>query len=179
MKRFAFVVATALLMLGFAPTAAFSATTTTFNSAAAPSGTHVQSGTPTCTVTAAWSPVRPYELAGVGNANATASLVASYTATVRCRNRGGQIVEVKSQVRGATATTGQLEPKNGRLAVPSLSSSPAPTASQFEASATCPNGNWTKETLPGSISLASYTYTLYVRGLHRRLHHDHRALMTR
>jgi hypothetical protein len=159
MKRFAIVVATALLMVGFAPTAAFSATS--FNSAAAPSGTHVQTGTPTCSVSTTGVVTCPsYELAGVGNANASASLVANYTATVQCRNRGGQIVEVKSQVTGATATTGRIEPKNGRLLVPSLSSSPAPTASQFEASATCPNGNWTKETLAGSIALSSFTYTL-------------------
>jgi hypothetical protein len=53
-----------------------------------------------------------FELAGVGNANATGSLQASYTATVQCRNHGGQIVEVKSQVTGAAVTTGSLSPKN-------------------------------------------------------------------
>ena len=160
MKRFAIVVATALLMVGFASTAAFSAITTTFNAAAAPSGTHVQTGTPTCSVTTGAVTCSPYELAGVGNADAQALLVANYTATVQCRNRGGQIVEVKSQVTGATATTGRLRSKNGRLVVPELSSSPAPSEAQFEASATCPNGNWTKEVLEGTIALSSFTYTL-------------------
>lgn len=161
MKRFAIVVATALLMLGLAPTAAFSAIAISFNPAAAPSGAHVQTGTPTCSVSTTGVVSCPsYELAGLGNVNAQASLVANYTATVKCRNHGGQIVEVKSQVTGATATTGQLEPKNGRLTVPPLSSSPAPTAAQFEARATCPNGNWTKEAVMGTIALSSFRYTL-------------------
>jgi hypothetical protein len=137
---------------------------TVFNAAAAPTGTHVQTGTPTCTVTNGAVTCSSYELAGVGNANAQASLTANYTATVQCRNHGGQIVEVKSQVTGATATTGALEPKNGKLSVPSLSSSPVPTNAQFEAQATCPNGNWTKQTLAGSITLASFTYTLHFVG---------------
>ena len=164
MKRFAIVLATALLTLVFAPSAAFAAITTTFNDAAAPTGTHVQTGTPTCQISGGAVTCSSYELAGVGNTNAQASLTASYTATVQCRNHGGQIVEVKSQVTGATATTGQLSPKNGRLLVPSLSSSPVPTASQFEASATCPNGNWTKEALTGTIALSSFTYTLHFVG---------------
>jgi len=48
--------------------------------------------------------------------------------------------------------------------VPSLSSSPVPTAAQFEAQATCPNGNWTKELLGGTITLTSFTYTLHFAG---------------
>ena len=164
MKRLALVVAAALLMLGFAPTAAYAAITTTIDPSAAPTGTHVQTGTPTCTVTGLAVTCSTYELAGVGNTNAIGSLTATYTATVQCRNHGGQIVEVKSQVTGATATTGSLSPKNGRLTVPSLSSSPVPTAAQFEAQATCPNGNWTKELLGGTITLSSFTYTLHFAG---------------
>lgn len=162
MKRFVLIVATALLMLGFAPSAAFAATT--INPAAAPTGTHLQSGSISCVLSGGVVTCSSYELAGVGNANAQASLTATYTATVQCRNHGGQIVEVKSQVRGATVTTGALEPKNGRLRVPSLTSSPAPTDEQFEASATCPNGNWTKETLTDTIALSSFTYTLHFVG---------------
>jgi hypothetical protein len=105
-----------------------------------------------------------YELGGVGNANATASLDASYTATVQCRNHGGQIVEVKSQAKAAPTTTGALQPKNGRLEVPSLNSGPVPSAATFEAAATCPNGNWTKELENGTITLASFTYTLHFAG---------------
>jgi hypothetical protein len=139
---------------------------TVINPANAPTGTHVQTGTPTCSVDATTLLVTcsSYELAGVGNANATGSLQASYTATVQCRNNGGQIVEVKSQVTGAARTTGSLSPKNGRLAVPSLTSAPVPSAAEFEAQATCPNGNWTKELLGGTITLSSFTYTLTFAG---------------
>src|SRR5918994_5929174 len=136
----------------------------TINPAAAPTGTHFQVGDATCSVSSLAVTCSSYELAGVGNDNAEASLVASYSATVRCRNNGGQIVDVKSQVTTVPASTGALEPKNGRLLVPSLSSSPAPTNAQFEALATCPNRNWTKETLAGSIALTSFTYTLHFVG---------------
>jgi len=164
MKRLLLAIATALLMLGFAPSTAFAATT--INPAAAPTGTHLQSDTISCTAdpTTLLVTCSTYELAGVGNTNATASLFATYTATVQCRNHGGQIVEVKSQVEGAAVTTGSLSPKNGRLSVPSLTSSPVPTAAQFEAQATCPNGNWTKETLTGTIALSGFTYTLTFAG---------------
>src|SRR5688572_31574661 len=56
-----------------------------------------------------------YELAGVGNANATGSLDTDYTATVRCRNHGGQIVDVKSQVTTAPVTTGRSEEHTSEL----------------------------------------------------------------
>ena len=137
---------------------------TTFDASAAPSGTHVQTGTPTCSLSGGVVTCSSYELAGVGNTNATATLNSNYSATVQCRNHGGQIVEVKSQVTNVPSTTGQLSPKNGRLTVPSLSSAPAPSDAQFEAQATCPNGNWTKETLESSIALTSFTYTLHFTG---------------
>lgn len=137
---------------------------TTFDASAAPSGTHVQTGTPTCSLSGGVVTCSSYELAGVGNTNATATLNSNYSATVQCRNHGGQIVEVKSQVTNVPSTTGQLSPKNGRLTVPSLSSAPAPSDAQFEAQATCPNGNWTKETLESTIALTSFTYTLHFTG---------------
>jgi len=162
MKRLLFVLTSALLALFFTTTAQAAVT---INPAAAPTGTHVQSGSPTCSVSSTGIVTcSSYELAGVGNANATGSLAANYSATVQCRNHGGQIVEVKSQVTTAPTTTGSLSPKNGRLSVPALSSSPVPTAAQFEAQATCPNGNWTKELLGGTISLTSFTYTLKFTG---------------
>lgn len=139
---------------------------TTINPAAAPTGTHLQTGTIGCSVDSTTQLVTctTFELAGVGNTNATATLTATYTATVQCRNHGGQIVEVKSQVTTAPTSTGKLEPKNGRLTVPQLTSGPVPTAAQFEARATCPNGNWTKELLGGTITLSSFTYTLHFAG---------------
>jgi hypothetical protein len=162
-KRFlAIIAALAMLLFGFTTSAL--AVTRTINPAAAPTGTHLQTGTIDCTVTAQLVSCTTFELAGVGNTNATATLITTYTATVQCRNHGGQIVEVKSQVKAAEVTTGSLEPKNGRLTVPALSSSPVPTAAQFEAQATCPNGNWTKELLGGTITLSSFTYTLHFTG---------------
>jgi hypothetical protein len=166
MKRILFVLASALLALFVTSTTAQAAITTTFDAGAAPTGTHLQRGTISCSVDSTTRLVTctSYELAGVGNANAQATLNASYSATVQCRNHGGQIVEVKSQAKSAPTTTGKLEPKNGRLAVPALNSGPVPSASAFTAQATCPNGNWTKELLGGTVALSSFTYTLHFVG---------------
>ena len=127
----------------------------------APNGTHIQTGTPGCAVSGLDISCSSYELAGVGNANAQADLHANYSATVDCRNHGKQVVEVKAQVRGASVSTGELEPKNGRLQVPALSTGgDLPSNEEFEDGATCPNGNWTKEVRGGSASLDGFTYTL-------------------
>lgn len=149
------------------PAAALATSTTTINPANAPTGTHLQSGTIGCSVNSTTLLVTcsTFELAGVGGANATGALDATYTATVQCRNHGGQIVDVKSQAESAPTTTGSLSPKNGRLTVPSLNSGPVPSAADFEAMATCPNGNWTKELLSGTVTLSSFTYTLTFAGL--------------
>ena len=137
----------------------------TTNPANAPTGTHLQSGTIGCSVdSSSLVTCNTFELAGVGNSNATGSLVANYSATVDCTNHGGNLVPVKSSVQKAPTTTGSLSPKNGKLTVPSLNSGPVPTAAQFEAAATCPNGNWTKSLAGGSITLASFAYTLTFAG---------------
>ena len=138
--------------------------TTTFNAAAAPNGTHVQSGTPECTVSGNTVTCSSYELAGVGNANATATLSATFSATVDCTNKGGKLVPVKSTVQQAPSSTGQLEPKNGRLEVPQLVGPAAPSAQSFLDAAVCPNGNWTKSLAGGSPTLESWTYTLTFTG---------------
>jgi hypothetical protein len=135
--------------------------TTTIDPAAAPTGTHFQVGTATCTVSGLTISCSSYELAGVGNANAQADLIASYTATVDCRNHGGKVVEVKAQVKEGPFSTGELEPKNGRLLVPVLTTAgEVPSDADFTAQATCPNPNWTKEVRGGTITLSSFTYTL-------------------
>ena len=166
MKRSILIIISALFALAIAPVAAQAAINVSIDPSAAPTGTHLQTGTIGCSVDATTQLVTcsSYELAGVGNANATGSLVTSYTATVQCRNHGGQIVEVKSQVTNAPTSTGSLSPKNGRLAVPSLSSSPVPSAADFIAKAVCPNKNWTKELLDGTITLSSFTYKLTFAG---------------
>jgi hypothetical protein len=164
MKRLGLIAALAMAVVGLTASGA-SASTTTFNAAAAPNGTHLQTGAIACTVDSSQLVTcSAYELAGVGNADATATLDANYTATVQCRNHGGQIVEVKSQAEARPTSTGRLRPKNGRLDVPALSSGPVPSAHDFEAMATCPNGNWTKELLDGTVALASFTYTLHFTG---------------
>jgi hypothetical protein len=140
------------------------AAATTINPANAPTGTHYKSGSASCSVNGTLVTCTGYTLAGVGNADATATLDATYTATVQCRNHGGQIVEVKSQAESAPTSSGTLQPKNGNLTVPPLNSGPVPSASDFEAMATCPNGNWTKELESGTVTLASFTYTLTFDG---------------
>jgi hypothetical protein len=148
-----------MMVVGFSASAA----SATINPAAAPTGTHLQTGTIGCTVDSLLVTCSAYELAGVGNANATATLDANYTATVQCRNHGGQIVDVKSQAEAAPTTTGRLRPKNGRLDVTALGSD-VPSAADFEAMAICPNGNWTKEFLNGTAALSDFKYTLHFTG---------------
>jgi len=138
--------------------------TVAYDPSAAPNGTHVQSGTPDCTQTGNTVTCNSYELAGVGNTNATATLYATYSATVDCTNKGGKLVPVKSTVQSGPSSTGRLEPKNGRLTVPSLSGPGAPSTASFLAGATCPNGNWTKSLASGSPTLVSWTYTLTFTG---------------
>jgi hypothetical protein len=156
----------ATIALVLVPIGSAQAATLTVDFDNAPTGTHFVTGTPTptCTVTDLVVNCNSYELAGVGHTNATADLTVEYSATVQCRNHGGKIVEVHSQTTSVTSTTGQLEPKNGRLLVPALTSAPAPSAEQFEALATCPNPNWTAEILEGSIELSSFTYTVTFEG---------------
>jgi hypothetical protein len=163
MKRLGLIAVLAMMVVGLSALAA--SATTTINPAAAPTGTHVQTGTPSCTVNSDLTVTcSAYELAGVGNTNAADLLTVSYSATVRCRNHGGNIVDVKTQPVSTSAGDNNLAPKNGRLTVPRLDSAPVPTDSAFEAQATCPNGNWTKELLAGSVTLNSFTYTLTFDG---------------
>src|SRR5215208_4266040 len=164
MRKLGIIAVLSLLVTALAAVPALAATTT--DPTQAPTGTHLQTGTIGCSVdyTTGLVNCTSFELAGVGNANATGSLVATYSATVDCTNKGGKLVPVKSTLQTAPTTTGNLSPENGRLTVPSLSSSPVPTAAEFEAAATCPNGNWTKETLTSSIAVSGCTYTLTFAG---------------
>jgi hypothetical protein len=131
-----------------------------FDSTAAPQGTHVSGRvSPSCSVSGLTVTCNSYQLAGVGNTNATANLSVTYSATVVCINGGGNPSDGQHQGSFTQGTsTGQLEPKNGKLTVPSLTSTP-PTEQQFLAQQTCPNPNWTP-TIPGGISISSFTYTL-------------------
>lgn len=130
----------------------------------APSGTHLQAGAIGCAENAAGGVTcTAFELAGVGNTNATVALRADYTATIQCTNKGGSLVE--SHDHGTSTFTSATVPsnKNGRLAVP-VQTSTAPTSAQVLADADCPNPNWTPSVQPGSITLTSFTYTLTFAG---------------
>jgi hypothetical protein len=136
----------------------------TIDPAQAPTGTHLQSGTIGCSNVGGVVTCNSFELAGVGNTNATVTLDTSYTATVTCTNHGGKLVPVKSSVQGASISDDDLAPKNGRLVVPGLTSGAVPPASEFEENATCPNGNWTKDAVESTIALSGFTYTLQFDG---------------
>ena len=139
---------------------------TSFTSSTAPSGAHYRNGfsEPTCDANASGGVTcTATALAGVGNIDATLALSVNYSATVQCRNRGGQVVEVKTQTTASTVAPDDFtEERNGTLYVRSFSS-PAPSTRDLLKNATCPNGNWTKE-LVGSASVASFTYTLTFDG---------------
>jgi hypothetical protein len=164
-KRLGFIATLSVLVAALFASTALAAQTTTFNPAAAPTGTHLVTGTPTptCTVTGLNVSCNSYELAGVGNTNATATLSVTYSATVVCINNGGNPSDSQHQGTFTTTTsTPLLSPKNGRLTIPSLSAT-APSEADFLAQQTCPNPNWTP-TIPGGISLSSFTYTVAFQG---------------
>lgn len=162
MKRLGTIVSSAVMMLGLG-TSAYGATTVNLDNA--PNGTHFVKGTSAdCTVEGGVVTCGSYELAGVGNTDATAGLETTYAATVNCRNHGGQIVESHSQSTSVASSTGEISPQNGRLTVPTLASGMTPSGEQFEEQATCPNPNWSPEIDPSSIALTGYTYTLSFEG---------------
>ena len=154
------VVVAALATILLLPAAA----ATTTNPANAPNGTHFKSGTASCSVSSTGSVTcSGFTLAGVGNTNVRADLSATYSATVVCINGGGNPSD--SQHQGSftsSATSGTLQPKNGNVTVPSLTAT-APTQQQFLAQQSCPNPNWTP-TIPGGITLTSFTYTVQFVG---------------
>jgi len=152
MKPFTLIVATAVPMLGFVGA-----------QTCAPSGTHLKSGSETCHCNPDGSVTcDSFQLCGVGNTNANALLTSSFTATVQCQNKGGQIVDVKTQAVSKSASANALAPKNGCLTVPPLSTT-RPTDQEFKNAATCPNPNWTKVLEGGTVS-DSYSFTLTFAG---------------
>lgn len=131
-----------------------------------PSGAHYANGytEPVCSVDPSTQTVSctGTVIGGVGNSNATATLSANYTATVQCRNHGGQIVDVKTQTT-TSSSTGTLYPdRNGQLVVPPLNAA-APSGQSMTDKAVCPNGNWTKVLLSGP-TYTGYVYTLIFAG---------------
>jgi hypothetical protein len=142
------------------------AATPVFNPSNAPQGTHLQSGTPDCQVSGLVVTCSSYDLAGVGNTNATATLSATYSGTVLCTNPAGNVAPGQTQNPTINTSSGRLSPKNGRLTVPSLSSTSdqATIEAALLQNTSCPNGKWSKSVQPDSIALVGYTYTLTFSG---------------
>ena len=140
--------------------------TTNFNNA--PTGAHYaqDASEPVCTIDGLTISCTASEIQGVGHTNADLGLLVTYEATVRCRNHGGKIVDVKTQLVDADAFDVDLAAKNGNLQVPSIniSSTEAPSEADFLAAATCPNPNWRKLLLEGTPAISSYSYTLTFDG---------------
>jgi hypothetical protein len=163
MRWISALIAVAAMM--FAATTASAAISTTFDPSAAPTGTHVAGKTaPSCSVSGLTVTCVSFELAGVGNTNATANLTANYTGTVDCFNKGQDSGPIESHQTSLTdtATSGQLSPKNGRLVVPRLSASP--TQREISGAVFCPNPNWTAVLREGSLTLTDFTYTVSFAG---------------
>jgi hypothetical protein len=134
------------------------------NFANAPTGAHYAKGSsePVCTVNGLTISCTGTVIQGVGNTNADLALSVTYTATVRCRNNGDKIVDVKTKVVDDAAADVALAPKNGNLQVPSIdiSAAEAPTEADFLAAATCPNPNWSKLLLEGTPTISSFSYSV-------------------
>jgi hypothetical protein len=154
-------IVTAVLVMALAAPAAFANIVTTIDPTQAPSGTHLQTGTIGCTVGSDGLTVTctGYELGGVGNTNANATLAGNYTATIDCRNHGGNVVESHTEHLSPVDSAPALARKNGRMNVPGLGVGlPGLTRDH------CPNPNWTPEYRPGTPTLDSFTYTLAFDG---------------
>jgi hypothetical protein len=129
------------------------------NGANAPGSSHLASGTIQCVVAANLNvDCAAYVLGGVGNTNATVSLVATYSATIDCTNKGGNLVESHTAEFSDSSTATVASTRNGQLSVPAQSASP------FDAPQVCPNPNWTPSIRAGTLELESFTYTLTFAG---------------
>jgi hypothetical protein len=134
---------------------------TAIEDANAPSGTHLQTGSIGCTVGSDLSVTcTSFELAGVGHTNADVSLVANYTATILCSNKGvNPNNSIEAQTKGFSAGDNftATSSKNGRLSVRGASANPNASAADA-----CPNGNWTATVT--NLTLVSFTYSVTFDG---------------
>jgi len=99
-----------------------------FDPANAPGSSHLSSGTPSCTVNNDLSiDCSAYVLGGVGHTNATVGLVASYSATIDCNNKGenkNNPVESHTADSTASSTATVASTRDGQLRVSVQSVSP-------------------------------------------------------
>ena len=163
MKRLGIITALLTLLMAVSATVALAVAPGTYpgtvNSANAPGSSHLASGTIQCVVDADLNVnCDNYVLGGVGNTNATVSLVANYSATIDCTNKGGNTVESHTAEFSDSSTATVASTRNGQLRVPAQSASP------FDAPQVCPNPNWTPSIREGTLVLESFTYTLTFAG---------------
>jgi hypothetical protein len=156
---FAAVITFAAPALAAVAPGTYTPTAGSFNPANAPGSSHLTSGSPSCTVNADRSiDCSAYVLGGVGHTNATVDLAASYSATIDCTNKGGNLVESHTSNFSADSTARVASTKNGQLSVTAQSVSP------FSAPQVCPNPNWTPSIRGGTVTLNTFTYTLTFAG---------------
>jgi len=134
-----------------------------FDPANAPGSSHLTSGsTVDCVVNSGLSiDCSSYALGGVGHTNANVSLVASYSATIDCFNKGKNPqnpIESQTTTFSASSNATVTSTRNGQLNVPTESVSP------FTVALGCPNPNWTPVIREGTLVLKSFTYTLTFAG---------------
>jgi hypothetical protein len=155
------------LALAAALAAPMASAAVVFSTSTAPNGAHFSHGSPqpSCTVDPATLAVscNAYQIGGVGNTDADLVLSATYSATVTCTNRGGKLVDVKTQTTTTNSGDALTDVRNGTLYVSAISVS-APSTQAFLDAATCPNGNWTKKLASGSPALTSFSYSLTFQG---------------
>jgi hypothetical protein len=163
MRRFGIVTALLTLLMAVSATVALAVSPGTFpgavNTANAPGSSHLASGTIQCVVDADLNvDCAAYVLGGVGNTNAALSLTATYSATIDCTNKGGNLVESHTALFSDSDAAAVASTRNGQLRVPALSVSP------FDAPQVCPNPNWTPTIRAGTLVLESFSYTLTFAG---------------
>jgi hypothetical protein len=167
MKRLGIITALLMLVMAVSATVAlavvapgsYTPTAGSFDAANAPGSSHLTSGSPSCTVNADRSiDCSAYVLGGVGHTNADVLLTASYSATIDCTNKGGNLVESHTAIFSDSSSGTVRSAKNGQLSVPTQSVSP------FGAPQVCPNPNWTPSIRGGTVTLNSFTYTLTFAG---------------
>jgi hypothetical protein len=144
MKRVGIIAALAMLLV------ALSATT-------AQGASHFTGDEPECTFS---SPTtvncEGSEIAGVGNKDARADLVVTASQTVLCHNPGNDnVVRPHTHSVSGSDSSGEIEPKNGKLQVPALSASAGPLGP-----VSCPNPGWRPEPV-GPVTV-SFRYTITI-----------------
>lgn len=119
---------------------------------------------PECSTTGTTVTCTGTEIAGVGNNNAVANLEVTATGIVDCNNPSesnqNNPIESHETTFNFSATSGVLEPKNGRLLVPSLSATAPTSLTPEQEAALCPNPNWVAVLREGSVTITSFTYTI-------------------